>query len=309
MKIVIIGPGAMGCLFAGYFAKKKQNDIWILDRSPRRAKRLNENGLNIETEKGSFSVKINATARASDIKSPDLLILCVKSYDTEEALKTIEPILTKDSRVLSLQNGLGNLEMMSEIVGSERVLGGVTAQGATTLREGYIRHAGAGETVIGNISGRLTVSMRPVRELFNLSGFPTRFTKDINSIIWSKLIINVGINAISALTRLKNGALIESQGTREVVSMAVTEAVRISKRKRIKLSYDDPIAKVESVCRATALNLSSMLQDVLKKRRTEIDYINGAIVRQAKSLNIPSPTNVILADLIKSIESAYFLQE
>ncbi len=308
MKIVIIGPGAMGCLFAGYFAKKKQNDILILGNSPRRAKRLNENGIKIETEKGSFSVKINATARASDINSPDLIIICVKSYDTEKVLKTIEPILTKDSRVLTLQNGLGNLEMMSEIVGTERVLGGITAQAATFLGEGYIRHAGIGETVIGNISGKLTVSMRPIRELFNLSGFPTRLTKDVNSIIWSKLIINVGINAISALTRLQNGALIESQGTREVVSLAVTEAVRLCKKKRIKLSYDDPIAKVESVCRATASNLSSMLQDVLKKRKTEIDYINGAIVRQAKSLNVPAPTNLILTDLIKSIESSFSLQ-
>ncbi|MCG2712936.1 MAG: 2-dehydropantoate 2-reductase [Candidatus Omnitrophica bacterium] len=308
MKVVIVGPGAMGCLFAGYFAKKNQHEIWILDNNARRAKKLKENGIKIETEKGSFSVKINATARAADIKAPDLLIISVKSYDTEEALKAIEPVLTKDSRVLTLQNGLGNIEMMSEIVGSDRVLGGVTSHGATLLGEGYTRHAGIGDTVIGNISGKLTVSMRPVRELFNLSGFATRLTKDVNSVIWSKLIINAGINAISALTRLRNGALIESQGTREVVSMAVTEAVRLAKRKRIKLVYEDPIAKVESVCRATASNLSSMLQDVLKKRRTEIDYINGAIVRQAKSLSILTPTNVILTDLVKSIESAYSKQ-
>ncbi|MFH1094502.1 MAG: 2-dehydropantoate 2-reductase [Candidatus Omnitrophota bacterium] len=305
MKVVIVGPGAMGCLFAGYFAKKKQHDIWILDKNARRAKKLKESGIKIETEKGSFSVSVNATACAADIKSPDLLILCVKSYDTEEALKTIEPILTKDSRVLTLQNGLGNIEIMSEIIGPDRVLGGVTAHGATLLGEGYTRHAGIGDTVIGNISGKLTVAMRPVRELFNLSGFATRLTKDIDSIIWSKLIINVGINAISALTRLQNGFLIESQGTREVVSMAVTEAVRLAKKKRIKLVYDDPIQKVESVCRATASNLSSMLQDVLQKRKTEIDYINGAIVRQAKSLSILTPTNVILTDLIKSIEAAY----
>ncbi len=308
MKVVIVGPGAMGCLFAGYFVKKKQHDVWILDKNARRAKRLKENGIRIDSDKGSFSVKINATASVSDIKSPDLVILCVKSYDTEDVLKTIEPALTKDSRVLTLQNGLGNMEIMNEIVGPERVLGGVTAHGATLLGEGYTRHAGRGDTVIGNMSGKLTVSMRPVRELFNLSGFATRLTKDVNSIIWSKLTINVGINAISAITRLQNGALIESEGTREVVSMAVTEAARLAKRKRIKLIYDDPIQKVESVCRATASNLSSMLQDVLKKRKTEIDYINGAIVRQAKSLGILTPTNVILTDLVKSIEFAYSKQ-
>ena len=112
MKIVIVGPGAIGCLFAGYFARKKQHDIWILDKNAKRAKRLNENGIKIETEKGNFSVKINVTARVADIKSPDLVIICVKSYDTEDVLKTIESSLTKDSRGLTLQNGLGNMEIM-----------------------------------------------------------------------------------------------------------------------------------------------------------------------------------------------------
>jgi len=104
---------------------------------------------------------------------------------------------------------------------------------------------------------------------------------------------------------LHNGRLIELAGTKDIMAMAVSEAVRVAKRKRIKLIYDDPIQKVESVCRATSGNISSMLQDVLKKKKTEIDDINGAIVRQAKSFNLPTPANLILTNIVKSIESTY----
>lgn len=308
MKIVIVGPGAMGCLFAGYFVKKKQGEVWLLDKNPHRAKRLKNSGIKVEQHNSSFTVKINITAKAQEIGSCELAIICVKSYDTEDAVKSLEPILTKDSQILTLQNGLGNMEMISEIIGRERVLGGVTAHGATLVGEGHTRHAGKGDTIIGKTDGKLTVSMRPIRELFNRAGFAARLTRDIKGVIWSKLIINAGINALSALTRLHNADLIKNPGTREIVAMAVTEATRLAKKKRIKLLYDDPIQKVESVSKATGNNVSSMLQDVLKKKRTEVDYINGAILRQAKSLNIPTPANEILANLIRSVESSYAQQ-
>lgn len=304
MKVVIVGPGAMGSLFAGFFTKRKQAEIWLLDKDPKRAKRIKDSGVVVEGIGGNFKVSVNITHHVQDIKSCDLVVLCVKSYDTEVAVRTIEPLLNEDSNVLTLQNGLGNIEMISEIVGKDRVLGGVTSHGATLLGEGRTYHAGVGDTVIGRVDHKFTVSMRQIREFFNKSGFVTKLSKDINSVIWSKLIINVGINAISSLSRVPNAKLIESAEAREILSLAVTEAVRVAKRKRIKLTYDDPIQKVESVCKATGSNLSSMLQDVLNKKKTEIDYINGAIVRQAKSLNIPYLANLILTNLVKTVESS-----
>ncbi|MDP3804499.1 MAG: ketopantoate reductase C-terminal domain-containing protein, partial [Candidatus Omnitrophota bacterium] len=126
-----------------------------------------------------------------------------------------------------------------------------------------------------------------------------------DSVIWSKLIINVGINALTAITRLNNGRLIEYEESRSLLRSAVQEATKIVKRKRIKLAYDDPIQKVESVCKGTAQNVSSMLQDVLNKRRTEIEFINGAIIRQGKALGIPTPVNEVLANLVRTIETSY----
>lgn len=292
-------------MFAAFFAKKKQTEVWLLDKNPKRAKKIKESGIEVEGISGAFKVKVNITNLPEEIKGADLFILCVKSYDTEEAVKTIEPVLAQDSNVLTLQNGLGNIEIISEIVGRDRVLGGVTSHGATLLEDGHIRHAGRGDTVIGRMDGKLTVSMREIRDIFNRAGFSMRLSKDINSLIWSKLIINVGINAQTAITRLNNGRLIGYPGTREIMELAVSEAVRVAKKNRIKLIYEDPIQKVESVCLATAENISSMLQDILKKKRTEIDYINGAIIRKAKSLGVDTPVNLVLTNLVKTIESTY----
>jgi 2-dehydropantoate 2-reductase len=152
------------------------------------------------------------------------------------------------------------------------------------------------------------VQLRQIRELFNKVGLDTRISRDIRSLLWSKLIINVGINALTAITQLNNGRIIEYEGTRRTLRDAVNEAVKVAKKKRIKLIYDDPLAKVEAVAEATGTNISSMLQDVLKKKHTEIDFINGVIVRQGQSLGIPTPANSVLVDLVKTIESSYSQQ-
>ncbi len=306
MKIVIVGPGAMGSLFAAFLSKSKE-EIWILDKNKERAARLQQDGISLEGVSGSWHANVKATSEAKEIGEADLILVCVKSYDTKEACLRLRPMVGENTSVLTLQNGIGNIEIITEVVGSEKVIGGVTNEGATLLEAGRIRHAGKGETVVGRIDGKIPVQMRSIREIFNKVGFETRISRDIKGLLWSKLIINVGINALTALTRLNNGKLVEFEGTRKVLRDAVTEATRIAKRKRIKLIYDDPLAKVEAVCEATSSNVSSMLQDVLRKKRTEIDFINGVIVRQAQELGISTPVNSVLVDLVKTIEATYNL--
>jgi len=307
MKIVIVGPGAMGCLVAAFLSKRE--DVTILDKNPKRAKLINEKGIKIEGISGNWKAKVKATADVSDIDSAELIIICVKSYDTKDAVKTIKGLVGENTSVSTLQNGVGNIEIMDEIIGQDKVIGGITNQGATLLGDGHIRHAGKGDTFIGRIDGKIPVQMRDIRDAFNKAQMPTKISKDIQGLIWSKLIINVGINALTAITRLKNGRLIEFEGTRQILRLAVTEAVKVTKRKKIKLIYDDPLAKVEAVCEATSGNISSMLQDVLKKKKTEIDFINNVIVRQGQSLGMPVPINAVLVDLVKTIEASYSQRE
>ena len=305
MKIAVVGPGALGCLVAGLLKTRTKEEIWLVDKSPDRAKRIREDGIKIEGLSGPFSVKLNITDKPKEIGAVDLVIVCVKSYSTEEACKDIKDLMAENTYVLTLQNGIGNIQILNDYFGPEKVIAGITNHGSTLIGIGHVRHAGKGDTIIGMSSGRLLGAVRDAANLLVKAGFDTKVSKDVDSCIWSKLVINVGINALTAVTRLNNGRLIEYDGTKEILRLAVQEAVKVIKRKRIKLAYDDPIQKVESVCKGTAQNVSSMLQDVLNKKRTEIDFINGAISRQAKSLGIPTPVNEVLANLVKTIESSY----
>lgn len=306
MKIVIVGPGAMGCLFAAFLAKSKE-EIWLLDKNKEKAAKINQQGIIVEGISGNGLAKVKCTADVKEIDKADLIIVCVKSFNTKEAMLQAKPLVGPNTKVLTLQNGIGNIEIIAETIGEDKVIGGTTNEGATLMDIGHSRHAGKGETVIGMPDGKTPVEMRSIREIFNKVGFETKMSRDIKGLLWSKLIINVGINALTAITRLNNGKLPEFEGTRKIMREAVTEAVKVAKRKRIKLIYDDPLAKVEAVCEATASNVSSMLQDVLRKKRTEIDFINGVIVRLGQELGIPTPVNALLVDLVKTIEASYNL--
>lgn len=304
MKIVIVGPGAMGCLFAAFLSKSKE-ELWLLDKNKENAAKINELGISLEGVSGSWQAKPKATANVQDIDRADLILICVKSFHTKQAIEQIKPLLQQNTRIMTLQNGIGNIEIIAELAGEDKVIGGITNEGATLIETGKIRHAGRGETLIGTLNGKIPVEMRSIREVFNKVGLQTKFSRDIKGLVWSKLIINAGINALTAITRLPNGKLTEFEGTKRILRDAVTEATRIAKRKRIKLIYDDPLAKVETVCEGTSSNISSMLQDVLRNKRTEIDFINGVIVRLGQELGIAVPTNKLLVDLVKTIESSY----
>lgn len=306
MKIVIVGPGALGSLLAAFLIRSKE-EVWLLDHNKERSQEIAQSGIKVEGVSGNWQVSPKISADINEIGPADLLIISVKSYDTKPAISAIKPLIKEDSAVLTLQNGIGNIEIITEAIGSERVIAGVTNLGATFIKPGFIRHAGKGETAIGRIDGKMTVKMRSIRQIFNKAGLETKISRDIKGLLWSKLIVNSGINALSAIVRLNNGRLTEFEGTKKIMRETVTEAMRIAKRKRIKLLFDDPLAKVEAVAEATGLNTSSMLQDVLRKKRTEIDFINGVIVRQGQELGIPVPVNQVLVDLVKTIEATYKL--
>lgn len=304
MKVVIVGPGAMGCLLAAHLSKSKE-DIWLLDKSEEKVEIIKQKGIIIEGISGNWKANAQITADVNQIKNPDLIIICVKAFHTKNAILQCKPIISDNTKVLTLQNGIGNVEIISEVIGPEKVIAGITNHGATSLGLCHIRHAGKGQTTIGQLDGRIPVEMSAIRELFKKSNMEIKISRDIKGVLWSKLIINSGINALSAITRLTNGDLIKFENTRRIMREAVSEASRVVKRKRIKLVYDDPLAKVEAVCEATSGNQSSMLQDVLRKKNTEIDFINGVVVRQAQSMGIAVPVNTILVDLVRTIEQSY----
>jgi 2-dehydropantoate 2-reductase len=299
MHFLVVGAGAMGCLFAARL-KRAGLEVDIFEKIPERAQRIRERGIQVEGVGGTFQVVVPVIVRKPEPK-PDTVLLCVKSYDTEEAGKTIASWLKQDTVILTLQNGLGNVEILEKIFGRERILGGVTSEGATVLDHGIIRHAGVGETSIGPPGD----GAEKIVSAFRRAGFTCNAVDHVQRLIWGKLIINAGINALAALTGLKNGRLPQIRATRAIMEMAVEEAVAVAQAKKIALPYQDPVGRVVAVCKATADNVASMLQDVRNKKNTEIAFINGAVVREGKALGISTPVNVVLTALVEAIHETY----
>ena len=305
MKIAVVGAGAMGSLF-GALLTEAGNEVWLYDVWLEHVQTINQDGLRIEREGETRTVEIRATADPQQIGQAELVIIFVKSSRTKLAAETAQAIVGSNGSVMTLQNGMGNADVVAEFIEPERILAGTTSHGATLLGPGSIRHAGSGPTTIGAWSqteGGLQRAEQ-LAEFFNRAGIKTESVVDVRSVVWNKLLINIGINAITALTNIKNGQILDLEITRELSRSAVAEAVDVARAENIKVQ-DDALDRVFKVAEATALNRSSMGQDVDNRRQTEIAAINGFIVREAKRLGLAAPVNFTLTALIETLQSHY----
>ena len=303
MKIAVIGSGAMGSLFGALLAEAGE-EVILLDIRRDHVETINADGLAIEKEGAQRRVPIQAAADADNIGPVDLGIVFVKSTHTAAAARTAARLCGDRSQVLTLQNGMGNAETLVEAFDPGRVIAGTTSHGATLLGPGSIRHAGSGETVIGPWSAAGAAGVKAVAAAFNDAGIATRVVSDVRQVMWAKLLINVGINAITALTGIKNGQLLDLEQTRRLSREAVEEAVAVAGANGIAIA-GDPVEKVFSVAAATAANRSSMGQDVDHGRTTEIGAINGFIVRMAQRAGVPVPVNRTLTALVETMQAQF----
>jgi 2-dehydropantoate 2-reductase len=304
MKIAVVGPGAMGSLFAGMLGRGG-HEVWLVDRRPERARLVSRRGIWISGVTGEFNAQVRVTADPAEAGTAGLVLIAVKCYDTEEAARSAEPLMGAESVALSLQNGLGNLEVLARAFGAERVIGGVTSQGATLIAPGQVRHAGEGVTTIGELNGELSQRLREIAAAFSVSGMHTELTADLQSVLWGKLAVNAGVNAVAALAQVRNGGILESRHLRELMRSAVRETVEVAAAKGVEMPEGDMESYAEGVCQRTADNVNSMLQDVRRQRRTEVDAINGVVVSEGAAAGVPTPTNAVLTTLIRGIEQTY----
>jgi 2-dehydropantoate 2-reductase len=310
MKIGIIGPGAMGCLFAGIFADSG-NDVWLLDYNLQRSKYLVSNGITIQGLANKKNIKVHSTIQQPRAKDLELIIISVKSYDTESAVKYwLQGV--QNTIILTLQNGIGNVEIIQKYLEKNMLFAGTTSEGATLLETGSVNYAGRGKTVFGCISGaggdiNKSISQK-ILDVFKNAGFQTEITQRVQDTLWTKLVINTGINALTAILKVKNGNLLKSEYAMDIMSCAVKETVAVGTKIGIQFLFSNMVKKTHNVAQLTQDNRSSMLQDVLAKRRTEIDAINGAVVRYAQQVNIQVPVNTFLWKEIKALESLYKFQ-
>ena len=305
MKIAVVGAGAMGSLFGALLAQAG-NDVWLYDVWEDHVQTVNRHGLLIERDDQTRTVRLNATIDPDRIDTADLTIIFVKSTQTRAAATTASRLVGADGYVMTLQNGMGNADSIAETIAADRILAGTTSHGATMLGPGRIRHAGTGPTTIGSwaASDQGRQGAAQIADLFGRAGIATAVVDDVLSVIWNKLLINIGINAITALSGIKNGQILDLDITRRLSRMAIEEAMSVARTQEIRIK-EDAVDIVFKVSEATAANRSSMGQDVDHKRQTEIMAINGFIVREARKLGIETPINFALTALIETLQAHY----
>jgi 2-dehydropantoate 2-reductase len=305
MKIAVIGAGAMGSLFGALLAEGG-HEVWLCDIRQDHIKALKQSGLKIEWEGETRNVKLNAASDPRQIGESELALIFVKSTQTRSAAESAALLAGRNGWVMTLQNGMGNAETIAEQTPSNRILAGTTAHGATMLKAGSIRHAGAGPTTVGMWTGggKEFQIARQIADQFTKAGIESAAVEAVRPVIWDKLLVNVGINAITALTGIKNGQILDLEETRQLSRAAVEEAAAVAQAQGIDIRKD-PAAHVFQVAAATAANRSSMGQDVDHCRPTEIMAINGFVVREASRMGLAAPVNQTLTTLVETMEAHY----
>jgi 2-dehydropantoate 2-reductase len=312
MHFLLVGPGALGCLLSSVVTKGLAvtgDRLTLLDYNEERADYLRRQGIVYSLGEESKIIPVAATSDPERLEQVEVVLLCVKSYDVAASLAFCRPLLTKGTLVVFLQNGISHLSMVDHL-GHATAAFGTTTEGANLLRPGHVRHAGSGTTSFGFLEtpgAPQALLLEKTRDIFAAGGLQAEITGNILTRIWAKLFINVGINALTATLCCKNGELLTLPGVDERMRTAVDEAIRVARAEGIEV-MDDPYRATRIVCSKTAENISSMLQDVKNRRRTEIDAINGAVVAMGVRHGINTPENSLLCRQVKELEAGYASQ-
>lgn len=326
LKIGFIGAGSIGSLFGAYLADIK-SDVYsikvIFFSTKAHADEVNKKGLKLYSNQ---QIRVIKNIQAYDkekfyeeniIQDPsfgfDFIFLTTKAYDNESAMLQYQKLIKKSKWLVILQNGIGNEDAIIPWCNKSKIIRVVTTNGALLDKPGQIIHTGAGITKIGfpflndlnlekQVKEQARLDLILLKDLLNLAGLDSSIVEDINKECWEKVIVNIGINAIGALTRLPNGKLLEFKDLKFIMGALINEAIKIAEMKEIKLPKKDYIAITYDVAKNTADNKNSMLQDILNGKPTEIEFINGRILKIATDLGLRVPYNEILTYLIRGLE-------
>ncbi len=291
---MVVGPGATGLLFASRLGAS------LLDYRADRAERLNRAGVCVESGgvERRFSPRVYTDPSALDFK-PAWVLFAVKAYATAEAAAFASPAVLTDTYAVTLQNGIGNAEILASAYGAERVLAGSTSEGAWLVQEGHICHAGSGTTTVGALSDASSAAAGRFIERLRAAGFDAKTAPDWEASVWAKAVVNAAVNPITALLGVQNGAVCQIKPLRRLAVRVVKEASKAAEARGIQLPPDLQKRMLE-VCQKTAQNRSSMLQDALRGSRTELEQINGALLREASAHGIPAPALKALTELARA---------
>lgn len=303
MKFCFLGAGALGSAIGGTLARNGK-EVYLVDQWQEHVDRINQDGLIFIEDEKEIHIPIKAVTDPSTLGTMDVIVVLVKSFATGAAIKQASSLIGPETVVVSLQNGLGNEEIIEKQVGSEKIIGGKAYVGGVLKAPGKIIPGVVGKEIcIGEMTGETTERIKKIAQEFNDGGIITKISDNIKGMIWDKLLINVATGALAGITGLGYGDLYKIKEIEETAFAAIEEGIAVAKASNISLSTEKP----KQIWEKAAVGLpyefkTSILQSLEKKQRSEVDFINGAVVRWGKKLNIETPVNHALIACVKGIE-------
>lgn len=302
MKIAIVGTGAMGSVYAALFASAG-HEVWAIDRWREHVDAMRATGLRVEGASGDRTVRVNATTDPREAGPCDLVVLATKAMHVADAAASIRPLLKSETPVLSIQNGLGGPDAAASVLGKERVMVGVVGGfGASMRAPGHAHHNGMELVRLGEFGGPITPRLKQVEEAWRGAGFRVKLFDDIDQLVWEKLICNCSLSGPCGISGLTTGEVMEDPDLARVSAACATEAFVVAKKKGVKLGFDDPVAYTRDFASKIPRARPSVLLDLMAKRKSEIDVINGSIPRVGKEVGVAAPVNEAVTALVRAKE-------
>jgi 2-dehydropantoate 2-reductase len=310
-KTVVVGAGAMGGLFGGLLAEGGL-DVTLVDAWPEHIAAIRRDGLRIVGVGGDRFIKVKATADAREIDRADVVLFQCKAFANAAAANSAKHLFGGQTVAITFQNGLGNEQALGAILGAQNVLGGLTAQAGLAEEAGVVRNFGDLPTYIGEMAGGLSERAVAIAKAFTAHGLPVSASADIKRDKWKKLLGNVALGAISAVTDMRSVEIMRIPELQEIVFRAVDEAAEVAKHEGVALDVKEArevlMRLVDPSGGGTGNSKSSMREDIIRKRRTEIDTIHGAVVRLARQHKVATPTIDTMVAMVKGLQSQYLPQ-
>ena len=303
MNITIIGAGGMGCLYGAYLSKN--NNVVMINSSKNQVDSINQNGITISEADGKrYNYKnVKAYLSGEYEEKSDIVIVFVKATQTEAAVRQNIKLFYKDTTVITLQNGMGNDEIIKSVTGINNIIIGTSRHNAINLGNAQICHPFEGTTVIGSTG--LNNMLEKIRDTFCECGLNTEISDDIRRIIWSKLFLNISINPFTFIAQTFTGFVTEDEHARSFAKMLIDEAISVAKADGLEFEKEEVYSSVRLLCSNAKNGYSSMYQDRQKKIKTEIDALNGAVVKKAEEYGMKAPCNELVVKLVHAIEDSY----
>ena len=304
VNVTILGAGAMGCLYAAYLARNPDIRLQLLDHDPIKVAEIEKDGLVMQENGRTVTIPVHAAQSGVSGEVTDFLFVFVKAHQTYAAIKSNRFLLGPETTVVSLQNGMGNYLEINKFVPLDRIVVGTSNHNSTLQGHGKFLHAAEGKTIIGAFDPA-NPRVEQVRCLFAGTGLDIAASPDVRRLIWRKLLINMAINPLTMLMEVRNGFLQADRPSWDCVSNIVREGIAVAAADGEAFDEAEILELIRMICLVTRSGCSSMYQDRLHKRHTEIDFINGTVVKLARKYHISVPYNTLLVNMVHGVENSF----